>query len=275
MTKVLFIAGMPHSGTTILSQVLGEVEGLTGIGESFYLWAAHERGWPCGCGRLLAECPWWSAVLTDIEGLRPDRYYMSLLQLRREPPAAYRRALARTVHAVAERAGADVIVEASKSPTYGRILGSLPGVDLHVVHLVRTPEAVANSWSRFEGEAGRPARHAAVWMSWNTTIELLWGRRQGRYLRVRYEDFARAPRQTAAAVVRFAGGDPETLPFLSDDTVRLGVGHTVAGNPVRFRSGDVEIRLDDAWRSAYPPRDRRILEALTWPLRARYGYHGT
>jgi Sulfotransferase family len=280
MTKVLYIAGMPHSGTTILSQVLGETEGFVGIGESFYLWDAHERGWPCGCGKLLAECEWWASVLGDVGDLRPDRYYMALaelpgLLLRAGPPARYRRALGGMLEAVSSRAGADVVVEASKSPTFGRILDDLPGVDLHVVHLVRSPQAVANSWSRFEGEAGRPARHSFVWSSWNAAIELLWGRRPSRYLRVAYEELAEAPRETLARIVRFAGGDPATLPFVGDHTVRLGLAHTVAGNPVRFRSGDVDIRLDDAWRTTYPRRDRQILEVLTWPLRARYGYRSS
>jgi hypothetical protein len=278
MMKVLYIAGMPHSGTTILSQILGEVDGFVSVGESFYLWDAHTRGWPCGCGQVLAECEWWKSVLDDVDGLRPDRYYMALRELpavlRGGPPARYRRAVEQVLREVAARERADVVVEASKSPTFGRVLDSLPGVDLHVVHLVRTPQAVANSWSRFPGEAGRPGRHSFVWSSWNAAIELLWGRRGSRYLRVGYEDLARAPHETLDRIVRFAGGDPETLPFVGERTVRLGAAHTVAGNPVRFVSGDVDIRLDDAWRSAYPERDRRILEALTWPLRARYGYRG-
>jgi hypothetical protein len=163
-------------------------------------------------------------------------------------------------------------VDASKSPTVGRILDGLPDVDLHVLHLVRAPQAVASSWSRFEGEAGRPARHASVWSAWNATIEALWARRRGRYLRVRYEDFARRPREVTAAIARFVSETEAQLPFVSERTARLGVTHTVAGNDVRFRGGDVEIRFDEAWRDRYPERDRRVLEPLTWPLRKRYGY---
>lgn len=284
--KVLYIAGMPHSGSTILSQVLGEVPGVTALGELYYLWDAHEKGLPCGCGEPLADCPWWSEVLGAafrdrgaVADLRPSSYYMALQQLPTvmlarsgAPSREYRDGLQQVIRAAAEREEARVIVDASKSPTVGRILDGLPGVDLHLLHLVRAPQAVANSWSRFAGEAGRPARHASVWSAWNTSIELLWGRRRGRYLRLRYEDFANRPREATAAIARFVGEAGAGLPFVSERTARLGVTHTVAGNDVRFRGGDVEIRLDEAWRDHYPERERRVLEPLTWPLRKRYGY---
>ncbi len=167
-----------------------------------------------------------------------------------------------------------MVVDASKSPTYGRILQGLPGVDFHVVHLVRRAQATAHSWSRFPGEAGRPVRHASVWTSWNTLVELLWSRRRDRYLRIRYEDFATRPRETVREIVRFVGEPADELPFATEDTAELGVAHTVAGNPVRFRTGSVPISLDEAWRAKLPPRDARILETLSWPLRQRYGYRG-
>ncbi len=50
--------------------------------------------------------------------------------------------------------------------------------------------------------------------------------------------------------------------------------HAVAGNPMRFRQGDIELRLDDEWRSRMPRRDRAVTAAITWPLRLAYGYGG-
>ena len=49
-------------------------------------------------------------------------------------------------------------------------------------------------------------------------------------------------------------------------------GHTLAGNPTRFGGSDVTIRPDDEWRTGLSTRDRRTVNALTWPLRRRYGY---
>jgi hypothetical protein len=52
----------------------------------------------------------------------------------------------------------------------------------------------------------------------------------------------------------------------------LGVHHTASGNPMRFSTGRIAIRPDDAWREAMPRTQRRAVTALTLPLLARYGY---
>ena len=53
-------------------------------------------------------------------------------------------------------------------------------------------------------------------------------------------------------------------------TVHLGGSHSVAGNPMRFTTGDIPLHVDEAWRTAMRPRDRRTVGALTFPLRAWY-----
>jgi hypothetical protein len=42
---------------------------------------------------------------------------------------------------------------------------------------------------------------------------------------------------------------------------------------MRFVSGELELRADDAWHRQMPSRDRRVVTALTLPLLAAYGYH--
>jgi hypothetical protein len=68
------------------------------------------------------------------------------------------------------------------------------------------------------------------------------------------------------------GEDPPGSLFTGEPTVTLAPTHSVKGNPDRFRTGPIEIRLDDEWRRAMRPRDRRVVTALTWPLLLRYGY---
>jgi len=50
---------------------------------------------------------------------------------------------------------------------------------------------------------------------------------------LRYEDFATQPRAALTRILAFIDEDG-ALPFVEDDTVVLGVNHTVAGNPNRF-----------------------------------------
>jgi hypothetical protein len=92
------------------------------------------------------------------------------------------------------------------------------------------------------------------------------------YLFARYEDLVADPRGELARIASFAGLSVEGADFLDDGSATLGVSHTVDGNPMRFASGTLSIRPDDAWRREMSPRDRRLVTSLTAPLLRRYGY---
>jgi hypothetical protein len=64
------------------------------------------------------------------------------------------------------------------------------------------------------------------------------------------------------------------LAFIQGTRVRLGLDHTVAGNPMRMRTGEIELQVDDEWRQRLGPHAYRIANGLTWPLLLRYGYLG-
>jgi hypothetical protein len=92
-------------------------------------------------------------------------------------------------------------------------------------------------------------------------------------IRVRYEDLVARPGSTLEALAReLELGEPD-LSFVEGRSAWLGPSHTASGNPMRFHVGRVELRRDDAWR-AEPRTARRLVDVLTWPLRARYGYAG-
>jgi hypothetical protein len=49
--------------------------------------------------------------------------------------------------------------------------------------------------------------------------------------------------------------------------------HQLYGNRMRRKPLVVqEIRVDDKWRTEMPNPLRRLVEAISWPLRSRYGY---
>ena len=50
----------------------------------------------------------------------------------------------------------------------------------------------------------------------------------------------------------------------------LGEDHTVAGNPIRFRRGEIEVRRDDEWRTRMARRSKALVTALTLPALARF-----
>jgi hypothetical protein len=66
--------------------------------------------------------------------------------------------------------------------------------------------------------------------------------------------------------------DEQTLRFLDSDSAELGASHTIGGNPMRFSTGRLSLRTDEAWRREMAPAARLQVSALTaWPL-VSYGY---
>ncbi|HMG20924.1 MAG TPA: hypothetical protein VK607_06390, partial [Kofleriaceae bacterium] len=64
--KVLCITGWCRNGSTIVGNLLNEVDGFFHAGELHFLWKnAYGNGsnTRCGCGLDLVRCPIWSKVL--------------------------------------------------------------------------------------------------------------------------------------------------------------------------------------------------------------------
>ncbi len=300
--KVLYVAGFGRSGSTILDNLLGGVDGFFSAGELCYMWDHNlpENGL-CGCGRPLTECEVWGKVLADdgvaaidagemarIErgGVRTRHLPLALLSRGRRVLASrlegYAGNLGTVYRTIQRTTGARVIVDSSKNPMYGRVLGTIPSIDLYVVHLVRDPRAAAYSWLRKKlqpdrGEFGymdqhAPAKSSVLWTLWNAASRAFWGQVSGRYLTLRYEDFVDDPRGALTRVLEMVDEGGADLPFVSGRAVELGVSHTVAGNPNRFKTGRIELRLDDEWKGRMRLRDRALVTLLTLPLLKRYGY---
>jgi hypothetical protein len=294
--RVLYIAG------TLLANTLGQVAGVFNAGEIRYIW---QRGMLenrlCGCGRHFADCPFWKDVLHEALGpSTPDAQAMTRLQsrltrIRHLPSLArrrdlrgsadfdlYREVLSRLYRAIQHAAGSQVIVDSSKLPSYGRLLGLMPEIDLHVVQLVRDPRSAATSWARVKeqpdhGVAGvmermSPVRSALLWNLWNSTSKPFLASAASRYMRLRYEDFVARPRESVRLIVQMLGMPDAELPFTDASTVMLSPNHTVAGNPDRLRSGPVVIRADAAAGFKLRGRDQLLVTGVTFPLLLRLGY---
>lgn len=294
--KILYIAGFGRSGSTIFGDILGEVDGLFHAGELYYVWERNLiENRLCGCGTPFGGCGLWRGVFERAFGCldRVDARQMAGLldratSLTKAPklvrgavPHELAERLWRLYFAIKAETGTQVIVDSSKRPLYGRLLSSLPGVEVYTVHLVRDPRATAYSWMRkmLQPDKGDgaymlrfgPLASSARWTVWNAMAEGVL-REPDRYLQLRYEDFVARPEPAVREAIRLAGENAAGLPFVSQSGVELEAGHTVSGNPNRFETGVVELRPDDEWISKMRPPDRRLVEALTLPLLRRYGY---
>jgi hypothetical protein len=121
-----------------------------------------------------------------------------------------------------------------------------------------------------------PAQTSLHWAAENALIDRLARAGTPTQL-IRYEDFAADPHATLTDLLSFLGrlgredaGD--ALAFVDGNSLQLDPSHTVAGNPMRFSSGQVDVVPDQAWRAAFPRPQQRLVASLTMPLRHRYGY---
>lgn len=305
--KVLFILGWARSGSTLLDNVLGQVEGFFSAGELRWLWERVLEDRRCSCGEPLGTCPLWSTVLAQEFGYPLDdpalcervvtwqrrslrvRHFLSALRAKHGQPSknpdidAYKDVMERLYRGIAEVTGDRVIVDSSKMPPDAALLQTLTGVSAYFVHLVRDPRAVTYSWQRrkINPDLNKPAemmRRGTIdstlrWTTWNMASELIRKRQpQGRAMILRYEDFVSRPRDSVKAIVRMLGEDASELPFVDDQTAVLGGNHMAAGNPNRYRTGLVPLRFDDQWRRDLADRDRVLTTVFAAPLLSHYGY---
>ncbi len=304
---VVFIAGYARTGSTLLERLLGQIDGFQSFGELRHVWArSFGENQLCGCGRPFHECPFWTEVVRRayggfdrIDPLVVERVRTSVDAFANGPriilggwPAGYRRRLTRYAafleplySAIRDVSGARFIVDASKDPQYAYVLRTIPALDVRVVHLIRDSRAVAYSWRRVRErpeifwERRMMPRYPAVrtalaWAGTNLGAELA-GRIGMPYVRVRYEDLATSPEEQLRRIIdRLSLGDRPDLGFIDGGSAQLRPSHTVSGNPMRFATGRVPIRLDDEWRTAMLGRDQTLVRALTRGALQRYGYAG-
>jgi hypothetical protein len=304
--KILYIAGCSRTGSTIVGSILGQVPGFSHVGELRELWhLLREEGQLCGCFTPLRQCTFWTRVFEETFGGFSEalaRRYSHLIRVER--PVRTRDLLLRPEHvkrhlwetygdALAELRAlygtiaatdcSDVIVDGSKFPSYAFLLGAMPEVELHVLHLVRDPRAVAYSWAKrtkrdpratdFDRMEAKGVLHTCcAWNERNLLARRLWGRDPAHYVLLRYEDFLSDPPGSLQPVLRMVGHPDAALPFAGRAVADLGPCHTVGGNPSRFTTGRVPLRSDGEWQTRLHPAMKHAVSVLSYPWLRTYGY---
>jgi hypothetical protein len=303
---VVYIAGSGRSGSTLLDLLLGSLPGACSLGEFARVWSrASEPDQYCGCGRLFAECPFWTDVAQDafggfeavdparlhrferrmsvgkyLPGLRFPRFLPSSVRDQFRRDAELRGALYR---GAAARSGARVLVDSSKHLHYLLATRQVPGVDLKVVYLVRDPRGVVNSWTRPKPEvvdgkvvhtmSTRSLRYSAQnWARQRVRDRILLAGTGG-LLRIRYEDLCRDPAATVQRIMKFAG-HPEMAGAFDPTNIVPANHHTAGGNPMRTGTEPITIRLDDGWLCEMSKADQRAVTWRTLPWLLWYRYAG-
>lgn len=299
--NVLFIAGNGRSGSTILDNTLGQIEGFHSIGENRLLWQGLVQDYLCGCNKKLDQCETWINIFEtafggfnfdQIDEMRrlgktyctgsklPYIFFKSQEWLEKPEVKKYIDTLGQLYQAIPVATGADWIVDSSKFALYAYLLAATGVVNLHFVHLIRDPRGVSYSWLKKVQRKDTANREYMMresilysslkWDVYNPIIETF--KSNYNYMRLYYEDFTQDPRGTVQKILDHIGESDRSLDYINGDQVTLLPTHTCSGNVVRIHNGDVKIKQDTEWHNNLKWKDRLLVNTVTLPLRLRYGY---
>lgn len=301
--KLIYIAGLGRSGSTLLDRILGQSHRIINVGEleNILHFGFHENE-ICTCGEHFQSCLFWKEVINRIEqkqvlqNLKTLAELKKLLRMRHIPFFLTTKVMGSQRHhaltefldtwlfllrTIADVSGKEVIVDSSKTPTLIFLLRRCIDIDLRVIHLVRDSRAVAYSYSRKKNTptgagALREIKRKSVidsslgWVSWNLAVEMcrLIGEN---IIRIRYEDLISSTKQVLEDISSFI---EEPVPVIEGAaaSVFFGETHSIAGNPIRFLSGDVQLKMDTEWENKMNLYKRALVTTITWPLLMKYGY---
>jgi hypothetical protein len=277
--KVIYIAGVGHSGSTLLGLLLGSHPQVFSAGELLkiprYQWGGEEfsrQRRQCMCGELARDCPVWGEVFQLLER---DSHFHSEKLKSSEPHETPLDLMAQANHQVYKAlqrvTGKGVIVDSTKKLSYLRELLRIPDIELFIVQLVRDPRAILQSTLRKRAETTDPKySFKNAISSWNAThAELLKLREQGHsHAVVRYEDLVEDP----AAILKslqasFGIGFEE-----SQLSFRSVQHHVLGGNSMRFRTEESEIKGDDSYKTELSLADWTLATVISYPLLKQFGY---
>jgi hypothetical protein len=295
---LLYILGSARSGTTLCAMLASRVRGVFAAGELAGLQPDGDPA-PCGCGAKLTQCALWSGVMdawsrASGKSLAADyRWADARLGRQRQIPRAimhaqlwgrphprWERVHVSLVRAVAEVAGADWIVDSSKSPVRALQLARSQRLRFKAVHVVRDPRGVGCSLMKdvaADPAAGvaRPTdgvsagRAARDWKRAHALATWAAGRLgAGATLRMRYETLLRRPNDAMRAIARHLGRDGAVE---DDETSAWRRAHVASGNRMRMHPS-TPVFQEDEWKGRLGRDDRIVIERSCKRAMQRLGY---
>lgn len=295
--KVLYIAGPTRSGSTLLSKILGEVEGFFNAGEIIDIW---DRGLTsdglCSCRKPMSQCDIWKKIINgsfpgksskDIQEMITIRdklahstYLLPLTIISPERLGTYKNhieyiaKLEKLYECIKSSTGAKVIIDSSKNVGYAFMLSIAHKIDLYILHTIRDARATSYSWQRKKEGLWQtnPFESSLVWNLRNLSTEIMVKKLNQKVLRVYYERFVKEPEKIVNDILNFIDEESTNLPFIDRNKILLNTSHSIYGNPNRFQTGKVEIKMDNKWKREMKYSHKLLVTFLTWPLLAKYGY---
>jgi hypothetical protein len=242
--RVVYIAGLGHSGSTLLDLILGTHSAVVGLGEVGRVVAAEAAnpgqgdGTTCSCGYRAADCHFWGRLLPRLES---------------EPEASYGRRYGILLDSFGEAFGREtILVDSSKYLGRLAALEDLDDIDLRVLFLVRDVRSFTTSEIDTAGRrqaAGLDARRSSPfatfrrWHAENRKTERFLVENRLPFFRLGYEELCLAPERILPRICAF-------LDVAYEPAMLVPVGsasHVLRGNRMRHDARRRAVSYDPRW----------------------------
>ncbi len=297
----LYIAGSSFSGSTLLSFLLNTHPDMTTMGEAGPYEKVNVDKFPCSCGVLMVQCPFFATLEQHINHLGSafslgnwrTRFHLSpyrpldillarplrsvFLEHVRDALVPYYPGYRQRIDEISQRVahlaqaalmiqGKRVFVDALKDPMRIKFLKDMAALDLRVLHLVRDVRAGVTSLMKHQGKPN-PAWATRRWCRVNLAVD--HARRYvsaERWLQLRYTNLCADPQESIDLIADFMDVPRAPIPknFYTAE-------HHIIGNRMR-RQGEGIVREDLSWKERLTERDLRVIARIGGKVNRDFGY---
>jgi len=301
MAELAYILSPSYSGSTLLTFLLARHPQIATVGElKATRFGSDINEYPCSCGCLFLECPFWRKVEERMRQKERDfslrgfeTYFRASgdkladlllrvsvrnglfekarhLWLASWPPAtrALREIASQNlafIDTVTEMQKAQVFLDSSKEAVRLLHFRRATDLDIRVIQLVRDGRGFVNSFRNHTQSSIRTA--AREWVHTQQECRRVLGAfRADQRIRIRYEDICSDTQGAIRRLHEFLGLSAMEDPLENTTTELHILGNKMRLQPLR------EIKLDEKWRSALSPRDLADFERVAGNMNREFGY---
>lgn len=254
LPQLIYIAGYGRSGSTVLGCMLGAIPHALNCGELTYLFdEAMVPDRSCACGVDYHHCPIWGPILAKTKSRRVADEVIRGIDGRAgwqhgssRPNAGQYRVINRQLFTQISAQGYQYVIDSSKTAGHAchrpAALRTLLGLDVKLIHLVRSPVAVwqsvrhGSNWAMDGYRYRRAARLRAIpgWILANHAARA--ARRAvgpNNYLLLHFEELVHHPAVAIKRLQDFLKVDLHFLATAIANQTPFSVGHNIGGNRLR------------------------------------------
>ena len=258
--KVIFIAGLSHSGSTLLDLMLNAHQDVTSVGELKHLgrFARLQKRRPCACGAsTIWSCRFWARV-NELTVAAAGRTIADLNVEDYEHVERFNSDNTILFNSIRAVARTKFIVDSSKHLRRLELLIQNEALEVFPIFLIRDPKGQICSSRGKDGN--NLLRLVADYVGTNRAIYACLRNRP--HVIVRYEQLVRDAERTLVGMMQHLGiaFHPMQLSWAAQER------HNVGGNRMRW-NGSSELKLDAAWRKKLSFAQKLTIDACTIPGR--------